>query len=432
MTKIVIIGAGSGFGSRLSIDILSRPHLQDVTIALCDIHEERLAGVQRYVQRTIDAHKLPATCIASTDRHELLPGADFVVTAVSIGGAAYWGEPYASEMGIPERYGVSQSVGDTIGPGGIFRFLRTAPEHLQFCKDMEIHCPDALLLNYTNPMCMLTWLHSTQSSIRNVGLCHSVQGTTKKLADGIGLPYEEISYLVAGINHQAWVLRFRHHGEDLYPRVRQAVDTHESFADDKVRAEMMRQFGYFVTESSHHNSEYLPYFRRTEALRERFGLSTRTVSMTPLRQRDWQKDTGVDQDGNELAPELIRSHEYASAIIEAQLTGVPFTFNGNVMNHGSISNLPEGCCIEVPCVVDREGVHTTHVGALPPQCAALNMTNVGVQELAVQAVVERNREAAFHAVALDPLTASILPLHEIRTMFDEMWAAEGELLAYFE
>lgn len=430
--KIVIIGAGSGFGSRLSIDILSRPHLQDVTIGLCDIDEERLRGVQRYVQRAIDAHNLPATCVASTDRRELLPAADFVVTAVSIGGPAYWGEPYASEMGIPDRYGISQSVGDTIGPGGVFRFLRTAPEHLQFCKDMEVHCPEALLLNYTNPMCMLTWLHSTESDIRNVGLCHSVQGTTKKLADGIGIPYDEISYLVAGINHQAWILRFRHKGKDVYPLVKEAVDSNRIFADDKVRVEIMKQFGYFVTESTRHNSEYLPYFRRNQELMDYFGLATRIVSMEPLKKRAWQEDTGVDQDGNESTPELIQSHEYASAIIEASISGMPFTFNGNVMNNGSITNLPDRCCVEVPCVVDREGVHTTHVGALPAQCAAINMTNIGVQELAVQAVVSRDREAAFHAVALDPLTASVLPLHKIRRMFDEMWAAEGELLAYFD
>lgn len=432
MTKIVIIGAGSGFGSRLSIDILSRPNLQDVTIALCDINEEHLSQVQQYVQRAIDAHNLPAKVIASTDRHELLPGADFVVTAVSIGGPAYWGEPYASEIGIPDRYGISQSVGDTIGPGGVFRFLRTADEHLQFCKDMEVHCPDALMLNYTNPMCMLTWLHSVESTIRNVGLCHSVQGTTKKLADGIGIPYEDISYLVAGINHQAWILRFRHNGEDLYPLIHKAVDTHESFADDKVRVETMKQFGYFVTESTRHMSEYLPYFRRTKEMREYFGLpETRKIGMEPLRKRTWQQDSGVEQDENASAPELIESHEYASAIIEASITGVPFTFNGNVMNHGSITNLPDECCVEVPCVVDREGVHTVHVGALPPQCAALNMTNVAVQELSVKAVIDRDREAAFYAVALDPLTASILPLHEIRKMFDEMWDAEGDRLAYF-
>jgi alpha-galactosidase len=433
MAKIVIIGAGSGFGGRLSIDILSRAPLRDATIALCDIDAERLEQVTAYVRRAIEGHGLPARCICDTDRRELLPGADFVVTAVSIGGAAYWGEPFASEIGIPRKYGVDQAVGDTIGPGGVFRFLRTAHEHLQFCKDMERFCPDALMLNYTNPMAMLTWMHSVGSSIRNVGLCHSVQGTTRKLAQAVGVPYEEVSYLVAGINHQAWILRFRHNGRDLYPAIREAADREESLQSDRVRVEMMRQFGYFVTESSGHNSEYLPYFRRTQELRDRFELKSRPVRMepNPERRRAWERDTGAEVNEEEAVPELKSSHEYASSIMEAELTGVPLVFNGNVMNHGSITNLPTRCCVEVPCLVDREGVHPCYVGDLPPQCAALNMSNIAVQELAVRAALERDREAAFHAVALDPLTAAILPLHQIREMFEEMWEAEGDRLSYF-
>ena len=432
MIKVVIIGAGSGFGSRLSIDILSRTPLQDSTIALCDINAERLEGVRRYVQRAIDAHGLPAKCISSTDRRELLPGAHCVVTAVSIGGAAYWGEPYASEINIPMKYGIDQCVGDTLGPGGVFRFLRTAKEHLQFCKDMEQDCPGALLLNYTNPMAMLTWLHSVGSSIQNAGLCHSVQGTTMQLARAIDVPYEEVSCLVAGINHQAWFLRFRHNGQDAYPRLREAAEKEEFLKNERVRVEILRQFGYFVTESTPHNSEYLPYFRRTQELRDRFGLSTRTVAMAAGGQRVWEKDAGGEGSDVEAVPELKRSHEYASMIIEASVTGVPTTFNGSVMNHGSITNLPARCSVEVPCVADREGVHACHVGELPPQCAALNMSNVAVHELAVRAALDRDREAAFHAVALDPLTAAVLPLHKIREMFEEMWKAEGPRLSYFD
>ncbi|MDA1190872.1 MAG: alpha-glucosidase/alpha-galactosidase, partial [Candidatus Poribacteria bacterium] len=318
------------------------------------------------------------------------------------------------------------SVGDTIGPGGVFRFLRTANEHLGFAKSMEVHCPDALMLNYTNPMAMLTWLHSVGSSIRNVGLCHSVQGTTKKLADAIGAPYEEVSYLVAGINHQAWILKFRRNGEDLYPLIRKAVeDGHAAFENEGTRVEMMRQFGYFVTESSPHNSEYLPYFRRTQELRDQYGLRSRTVTMEPRANRVWQDWNETD------IPKLSASHEYASAIMQAELSGEPFVFNGNVMNYGAISNLPYECCVEVPCVVDRDGVHTTLVGKLPPQNAALNMTNIAVQELAVRAVLDRDKEAAFHSCALDPLTAAVVPLPKIRTMFEEMWEAEGDRLAYF-
>lgn len=435
MAKIVIIGAGSGFGSRLSIDILSRELLKGSTIALCDINEERLSQVHDYVNRAIKGNDLPGECIASMDREELLPGADFVVTAVSIGGAAYWGEPYASEIGIPLKYGLHQTVADTVGVGGVFRFLRTAHEHLNFCKSMEEHCPDALMLNYTNPMAMLTWTHSVGSSIQNVGLCHSVQGTTKKLATGIDVPYEEVSYLVAGINHQAWILTFEKDGEDLYPQIFEAVDSHESFKEDRVRVEMMKQFGCFVTESTRHNAEYLPYFMRNEELREHYGIPNRepvSMDMPERRRRAWMKDTGVDDDdANAAVPQLRPSHEYASAIMEANLTGVPFVFNGNVMNNGVITNLPDECCVEVPCMVDRGGVHPCYVGALPPQCAALNMTNVAVQELAVKAFLERDKEAAFHACALDPLTASVLSLPDIRKMFNELWDAEGELLDYF-
>ncbi|MEE2752712.1 MAG: alpha-galactosidase [Candidatus Latescibacterota bacterium] len=433
MARIVIIGAGSGFGSRLSIDILSQEALKNSTIALCDTHEGRLSQVQDYVQRAIDGHNLPGKVIGSTKREELLPGADCVVTAVSIGGAAYWGEPYRSEVEIPLKYGVHQTVADTIGVGGIFRFLRTADEHLNFAKDMERFCPEALMLNYTNPMCMLTWLHSVGSSIQNVGLCHSVQGTTKKLAKGVGVAYEDVSYLVAGINHQAWVLKLRKGNEDLYPKLREIAETDEDFSEDRVRVEMMRQFGYFVTESTRHNAEYLPYFRRTKEQREYYGVPDRDpVSMENTRKRTWMKDSGVEDEGDQEVPPLTSSHEYASLIIEAKLTGRPFAFNGNVMNHGSITNLPTRCCVEVPCLADREGVHPTFVGDLPPQLAALNMTNIAVEELAVEAVLRREKEAAFHACALDPLTAATVSLPDIRKMFEELWKAEGDLLAYFD
>ncbi len=435
MAKVVIIGAGSGFGGRLSIDILARELLKDSTIALCDIDEERLTQVHDYVTRAIKGNDLPGQCIASTDRMELLPGADFVVTAVSIGGAAYWGEPYASEIGIPMKYGIHQTVADTIGVGGVFRFLRTAHQHLAFCKDMEKACPDALMLNYTNPMAMLTWMHSIGSTIENVGLCHSVQGTTKKLAVGVGVPYEEVSYSVAGINHQAWVLSLRHGSEDLYPKLREVVDVDAKFKEDKVRVEMMKQFGYFPTESTRHNSEYLPYFRRNEDLMSYYGVPKRdTVSMTlpPNRRRSWMKDMGVSDDSQEEVPKLSPSHEYASAIMEAKLTGEPFLFNGNVMNNGMVTNLPDQCCVEIPIAVDREGLHPCYVGDLPPQCAALNMSNIAVQELSVKAAMEKDKEAAFHACALDPLTASVVPLPQIREMFQEIWDAEGERLSYFD
>jgi alpha-galactosidase len=431
MTKIVIIGAGSGFGGRLSVDIMSRQVLQDATICLCDIHPGRLDSVARYVRRTAAKYDLPTQVVASTDRRELLPGADFVVTSVSVGGGAYWGFPYKAEVEIPRKYGIEQSVADTIGVGGVFRFLRTGAVQHQFFRDMEELCPEAYVLNHTNPMAMLTWLHSVDSSVRNVGLCHSVQGTTQKLARLIDVPYDEVSYTVAGINHQSWVLEFKHGQEDLYPLLWQAAEDPEIVADDPVRFELMKQFGYFVTESTRHNSEYLPYFRRTPELMERFGLERREVGDQPGRQREWIRDTGVDE-ADAPVGELRLSREYTTGIMEAMLTNEPFRFNGNVMNRGMISNLPYECCVEVPCMVDARGVHPCYVGDLPPQLAAINRSGIAVQELAVRAVRERDREAAFHACALDPLTASVLPLHEIRRMFDELWEAERDLLSRFD
>lgn len=426
MPKIVIIGAGSRFGSTLSVDILCRTPLQGAQIVLVDIHRERLERVHHHLKQVVEHHQLPATIEATMDREEALPGADFVITSVSIGGHAYAGKPWADEINIPLKYGVDQSVADTLGPGGVFRFLRTGPEQLAFCHDIERLCPNALMLNYTNPMCMLTWLHTQGSSVANVGLCHSVQHTMHELARYLDVPRDEMTCRVAGINHQAWFLELRRKGVDLYPRLCEAMNDPDVYAKDSVRFEMMKQFGYFVTESSHHNSEYLPYFRRTAELRSRFGLQTREVPDQPRRRK--QKDNA---DENKM-PALSESNEFASGIIEAVVTHVPFQFNGNVINTGLIPNLPQGCCVEVTCLVDANGVQPCYAGPLPTQCAALNRTNVSVQELAVQAVLERDREAAFHAVALDPLTAAVAPLHKIREMFEELWDAERHLLEWFE
>lgn len=430
--KVVIIGAGSGFGGRLAMDILACPRLADSHIALCDIDSAKLKNTLNYLQVFVKHHKLPAELSAATDFRELLPGADFVVSSVSVGGPSYWGEPFCSEVTIPREYGLDQHWADTLGPGGVFRFLRTAPVQHGFCVEMDRLCPEAILLNYTNPMAMLTWLHSVGSGVSNVGLCHSVQGTTKKLARVAGVPYEEVSYRVAGINHQAWVLSLRHHDEDLYPRIRAVADTHEEFENDRVRVEMMKQFGYFTTESSEHNSEYFPYFRRNAELMKHYKLKVRKLETEWEPPRGWIKDSGIEDDGGEGVPPLIQSHEYAAGIIEARASNKPYVFWANVMNNGAISNLPDDCCVEVPCVVDGEGVHPCHVGALPSQCAAVNLTNINVQRLAVEAYLTRNREAAFHAIALDPLTASVVSLPKIREMFERMWAAEGDRLAYFD
>jgi len=425
MTRVVIIGAGSQFGGKLSRDILAFPALQDgTTIALCDTDPEKLARVTRYVQRIVDGHNLAARIESSTDRRALLEGADFVVASISVGGPAYAGFPFTAELNLPyQKYGLSQSVADTIGVGGIFRFLRTAPEQLGICRDMEELCPDALLLNYTNPMAMLTWLHSAASKIANVGLCHSVQHTSHELAGYLGVPFEELTYLVAGINHQAWYLKLRRGKEDLYPRLRLCLDDPATRDKDRVRFEMMRFFDFFVTESSKHCSEYHPYFRRTEELRERYGLD-QWIAADQEGVRQWTPDDAP-------LPTLELSGEYAAEIIHAMQTGGPFAFNGNVMNAGLIDNLPGGCCVEVPCLTDKTGIHPCHIGALPPQLAHLNLSNIAPQELAVRAVLERDRRLALQACLLDPLTRSVLSLEDTQALFEEIWAAEAGLLNYF-
>ncbi len=430
MPKIVLVGAGSGFGSRLSVDILSFPELQDCTLALVDIKPEATTGITRFVERVVEHHSLPARVIGTTDRREVLQDADFVVISIAVGGPAYNGAPFYHEVEIPRKYGVDQAVADTVGPGGIFRTLRTAPEMLALCRDMAELCPDALVLNYTNPMAMLTWAMSEGSAIRNVGLCHSVQGTHGQLAGYMGLRPDEVRSWVAGINHMSWFLRLERatgeeQGEDLYPLLLEAMEDPETYAKDRVRFEVLRHFGYFVTESTPHMSEYVPYFRRTAELREQFGLRSRKPERDGTgARRFWMDDspggTSVDAD----ALQLKRSNEYASGIIHACWANTLFRFNGNVMNRGIISNLTPGCCVEVPCLVDGTGVNPCTVGPLPAQLAALNQANIAVQQLTVEAVLEGDLDKARMAVQLDPLTAAVCTLAEARAMFDELLEAD--------
>jgi alpha-galactosidase len=410
---------------------MATPALKDATSGLCDIHAGRLESVYRYVTRAVTQHKLPTKIVASTNRRELLPGADFVVTSISVGGGADYGFPYTAEVGIPKKYGVGQSVADTTSVGAVFRFLRTGPVQQQILNDIEQLCPGALVLHHTNPMCMLSWLHLVQSKLRYVGLCHGIQWTASELSKKINVPCADITYRVAGINHLAWFLEIKRGTEDLYPLIRATLADPAQRHGEEVRYEIMRQFGYFCTESIRHDSEYLPYFRRTPELMQQFNLPSRVVSDKP-GEREWTKETGPS--GESQGAALERSHEYTTRIIEAVQTNVPYAFNGNVLNHGLIANLPAGCCVEVPCLVDAYGVHPCHVADLPPQCAALNRSNINVHERGVRAVREKNREDAFHACAVDPLTAAILPLHTIRALFDELWAAEEQagLLAWFD
>ena len=431
MANIVIIGAGSGFGKRLSVDILAHESLRSGSIWLVDINEESARNVADFVQALVRQLDVPVDVRWTADRREALSGADYVVVAISVGGRAYAGSPYYEEVMIPSEYGVEQSVADTVSVGAVFRMLRTAPVMLDICYDMEELCPDALLINYTNPMAMLCWAMNEGSSIDAVGLCHSVQGTSNQLASYIGKPLGEMSFWVAGLNHMSWFLRLEWQGRDAYPLLREACENPEIRAKDPVRFEIFRHFGWFVTESSHHMSEYVPYFRRTPELMEQFHLSQRRPAKEAGASRwDWQDPDFLAQVRGEKPIEIKASREYASGIIHAVETGETFRFNGNVPNDGIIANLPEACCVEVPCFVDHGGVHPCTVGALPPELAALNMANVAVQDLAVQAVLEADREKAIHACMLDPLTAAVCSLDQIREMCDRLFEAGKRLTGY--
>jgi alpha-galactosidase len=298
------------------------------------------------------------------------------------------------------------------------------------CADMTELCPTALLMNYANPMAAGCWAINKATNIANVGLCHSMQGTSKQLASYIGAPVEEITYFGGGINHMDWFLRFEWNGEDAYPLLHAAMENPEIYAKDPVRFEIMRHFGHFVSESSGHMSEYVPYFRRTSALMERYSLSPRDVDANLSRRENHYAEIRKRLASDEPL-EVTRTHEYCSRIIHGIETNTPFLFYGNVENDGMITNLPQGACVEVPCIADGTGLHPMHVGELPPQCAGLNHTNISVQELIVKAALEGDRNAVYQAMALDPLTAALLSLDEIRSMADELLAASMPLLPQF-
>jgi len=340
-------------------------------------------------------------------------------------------QAFEKDIEIPLSYGVDQTVGDTLGPGGVFRALRTIPVLLSICRDMEQLCPDALLINYSNPMAMNCWGMNDGAGIKNVGLCHSVQGTAMDLAGYIGVPYEEVSFWVAGINHMSWFLEFKHQGRDACPRLREAMDNPEVFARDKVRFEMMRHFGCFVTESSHHMSEYVPYFRKRKELVEEFVTPRWDYLQVCKARRDPHSESIRKEISGEKPIVIDRSQEYGIHIIHSMETGIPCRVNGNVRNVDLVTNLPVGCCVEVPILVDKTGLRPCYVGDLPPQCAALNRTSINVQELAVRAALEGDRDKARMAIALDPLTGAMLDLRQICSMVDEMFEAEKEWLPQF-
>jgi alpha-galactosidase len=437
VTRIAFIGAGSlVFARRLIADILSFPELRETTFALMDIDAKRLDYTRRVADRIVRQGGSSAQVEVTTDRREALRGADYVITMFQVGAL----EVIRHDIEIPLKYGVDQCIGDTLGPGGVFRSLRTIPVMVDICRDMEEICPDAWLLNYTNPMAMNCWAVNNTSAIRNVGLCHSVQGTAHWLSALAGVPDEhrnEVSHWVAGINHQSWFLELRWKGQDLYPVLRSKIDEQALYNLDTTRFEMLKHLGYFPTESSGHNSEYLPWFRKRPEVLQKYtpggGWNGGTGFMLQLYGRDRedeQKELERMASGEEPL-NLERSEEYGSYIIHSLETGVPCRINGNVRNTGLVTNLPLGCCVEVPCYVDKHGINPCFVGDLPPHLAAINRSNIAVQELAVRAALDANRDMVFYAVALDPLTAAVLSLEEIRQMVDEMFKAEAEWLPHF-
>ena len=438
--RIAMIGAGSTvFAKNLLGDILGFPELAQADIRLFDINQERLdvtGEVALRVARTLGA--APAVT-ATTDRERALDGADFVINMIQVGG---YKPATVTDFEVPKRYGLRQTIADTLGIGGIMRALRTVPVLADMSRDMERLCPDALHMNYVNPMAMNIWgLARLSPRIKTVGLCHSVQHTAEELAKDLGIPVEEIDYLCAGINHMAFYLKFEHQGQDLYPRLMELAESGQVPEWNRVRYEMLRRLGYFVTESSEHFSEYVPYFikRGRDDLIEKFNVPLDEYPRRCVSQLGgWQELRTKLQDPNEPL-EVKRSVEYGSLIIHSMVTGQPRVVYGNVMNspvqadgtpgHGKlISNLPDECSVEVPCLVDRQGIQPTRIGRIPPQLAGLMQTNINVQALTVEALVTGNREHIYHAAMLDPHTSAELDLDQIWGLTTDLLAQHGDFI----
>jgi len=438
MKKIAFIGAGSfGFTRALVRDILSFPAFSDCTIALMDISQTRLDYIKKAVEKIIKAGGYKAKVEATTDRIAALQGADGVVVTILQGGVQVW----RHDIEIPKKYGVDINVGDTRGPAGIFRTLRTLPVMLDICKDVEKYCPNAILLNYTNPMAMLCRGMQSESKVNVTGLCHSVQGTAQMLANWIGAKMDDVTYLCAGINHQAWYLDFKWNGKDAYPLISKAILENKDIYDhEQVRNEMFLHLDYYVTESSGHNSEYNSWFRKRPDLIEKYctngsgwnpGVYAYILNEYLDRENDWQQ--GINEWLAEETVDLNRGHEYAAYIFNAIFgDGTLYEFNGNVRNFGLIDNLPEGCCVEVPVLASRRGLSPMHVGKLPAQLAILNNINAACEELAVQGSIESDKRKIFHAICMDPLTSAVLSLDEIKSMVDEMFVANKDWLPSFK
>ena len=431
MAKVAIIGAGSMvFCKTLILDIMATPGLEGTEFALMAPSRRRTPQVEAFANRVIQANDLAASVQVTTDRREALAGADYVIATFQIGGLQAFDVDYQ----IPLKYGVDQCIGDTLGPGGIFRALRSIPVAVDMANDMKELCPDAVLLNYVNPMAMVCWALGA-TGVPFVGLCHGVQTTMDLISGYVGVPKDKIDFIAAGINHMAWFLKLEHEGRDLYPTLKARFEEPGYYVNEKVRGEVMRHFGYFMTESTGHLSEYLPYFRKNQKALDLYcdepGFGGASGAYLNFGNYVEAKYGGDDILADEPVELPSRSIEYGSYVIEALETGRIFKLNGNVINNGMIANLPDDCCAEGPIYVDRTGLHKTIVGNLPSQCAALNLTNISVQRLTVEAALSDDPEGIVYACAMDPLTSAVLTLKEIRDMASEMLEASRQWLPQY-
>ncbi|MDU2146707.1 MAG: alpha-glucosidase/alpha-galactosidase [Paeniclostridium sordellii] len=431
MGKITFLGAGSTiFAKNVLGDCMLTESLRDFEIALYDIDEKRLDesyNMLSTINKTLN--KSRANINKYKDRKEALRGAKYIVNAIQVGG---YDPCTITDFEVPKKYGLRQTIGDTVGIGGIFRGLRTIPVMLDFAKDIEEVCPDALLLNYTNPMSMITLAMIKGTKVKTVGLCHSVQTCASDLLSKLNMSTEGISYKIAGINHMGWLLEITKDGKDLYPEIKKRAKTLGKH-DDMIRFELMKQFGYYVTESSEHNAEYLPYFIKNThpELIEKYNIPLDEYPRRCISQiENWDKCKKDLVNNEEINHE--RTKEYASYIMEAIETGRPYTFGGNVLNTGLITNLPNDCCVEVTCLADKNGITPCYVGELPIQLAALNRTNVNVQLLTVEAALTRNKDYIYYAAMLDPHTSSELSIDDIKNLVDDLIKEHGDWLPKFK
>jgi alpha-galactosidase len=426
MAKIALIGAGSVvFAKNLIGDVLSFPELADCHIALMDIDADRVRVAQRMAEKVAAALKATPIITAHTERLAALRGADYVINTIQVGG---YRPSTVIDFEVPKRHHLRQTIADTLGVGGIMRALRTIPVLGDLCRDMEEVCPDAWLLNYTNPMAMNCWAYYAGSPHRRVvGLCHSIQNTSRQIAEYVGVPPRDITFLGAGVNHMSWVLRIERAGHDLYPLLDAAIAADPEGLRRHVRVQIYELFGYFPTESSEHFAEYVPWFMRDEDEIARLRIPVGEY----VRRSEENLEIYADEVRRLAAGEpfeIERSQEYASLIIHSMVTGETRTVYGNVRNTGLITNLPADACVEVPCLVDRAGLQPTVVGELPPQCAALDRTFLNVVELTVRAALEERRDHVLQAVALDPNAAATLSLAQMRALVDDLLAAHRERL----